>query len=73
MEELTRSVVGETMKPLNILEVEGKVIKDSADVYKVREMGAYKTLTTFKSVEAMEKAVNTSEGYLYKYFGEIRR
>ena len=72
MEELGRSAIGESVKPVDTQAVEEAVKDIIHSVEKVRQMGAYKVLLTFNSIKNKDDFLGRDESTLRGYFAEVR-
>ena len=72
LEQLERSFIGETSKPINFSLLEERLFSEWRCITNIREMGAYKALVTFASKEDREEALNAYMDMLQKYFQEVR-
>ncbi|MED6150381.1 hypothetical protein PIB30_071725 [Stylosanthes scabra] len=70
-ERLNRSLVGETLNPLNFEELSSAVMKDWHTLQEVKMMDSIKLLMTFDTVANMEEAEKSC--YLFNHFIEVRR
>ena len=71
-EELQRSVVGETLIPINYNSLSLKLRKTCPTVCDVRNLGAYKVLVTLASKEDKDQILKEEGGPLRDSFVEIR-
>ena len=72
MEVLSRSIIGETLKPFDVVSVEMKIKKEVTSVSSVKDMGPYKALVSFISKDAMEECLKCSKQPLLEFFDEVR-
>ena len=71
MDKLSKSIIGESIFPVNMEIMEERLRRDWYTIIDVKPMGAYKTLITFETKEDMEDALGSD--FLLNYFKEIRR
>ena len=72
VQELQRSLVGETLKPLELAVVGEDLMNAFPNIESIREMGAYKMLITFCSMESRDEALNERDEILKRHFDDIR-
>ncbi|MED6179712.1 hypothetical protein PIB30_003512 [Stylosanthes scabra] len=70
VEMLKRSLIGESALPLNREDIIPRLYKEWETLREVKEMGPFKMVLTFRSVEDKDKA--RLSPLLLTYFGEIR-
>ena len=71
MNKLSKSIIGESIFPVNIEVMEERLRRDWYTIVDVKPMGAYKTLITFETKEDVEDALGSD--FLLNYFEGIRR
>lgn len=72
LEELERSVVGETLVSIEIQLMEDRLRNIHLSIIYVKELGAYKALITFASREERDKIVKEEGGPLTYFYVEVR-
>lgn len=73
MKWLSRSIGGESLRPVAIESLVDKLDNEWISISKVRDMEAYKTFVTFALKEDMEVAFSSRKELLLDHFVEIRR
>ena len=72
MEWLERSIIGETIKPINFSLMVDRLLNEWRCITSVREMGAFKALVTFETKEDREEAMKSGMELLLQHFAEVR-
>ena len=72
MEWLQRSVIGETIKLMNLCMVANRIMSEWLYVTNVMEMGAYKVLVALAMKEDREEVITSGMDLLLNYFGEVK-
>ena len=72
MEELGRSAVAETTRPIDEQEVEEIMKATIPSIDKIRQMGAYKILITFNSERQRDEVLRQDEPILREYGADLR-
>ena len=70
--EFERSIIGETLFPMDIVLIEAKLRGTFLPFESIRTMGAYKALINFASKEDMYETMKEGVSVLREYFDELR-
>ena len=70
-EKLQRSLVGESLSPINFEEIREKVMYEWFTIEEVKLLGAFKVIIIFSSKQDMEEALESH--YLLNHFSEVRK
>ena len=73
MKKLKRSLIGETLCPIDIQRLKCKLIEDIPSIENVRSMGSYKVLITFLTEVDMEEVLAIGSTFLGQFFKEVKR
>lgn len=71
-ERLGRSIVGETIEPIDFAILRRELIKEGSPVTSVSDLGAYRALVTFESPGKANEAMSKEREVLGKFFAEFR-
>ena len=73
IESLPRSLVCETLAPIDIKDVSKRLMQVFPSITSVKAMGSYKVLITFQSIKDMEDMMLRNNPVLLNQFEEIRK
>lgn len=73
VEWLSRSLVGESIKPIDFDILKEKLYNEWFYLTSVRAMGSYKCLLTFETKEDLEAALSARSELIFSHFDDIRR
>ena len=72
LQTLEKSLIGETLRPVDFKMLSEEVIKNVEGVSEVCELGAYKALIVFESKQSMEEQLSKCNQELSKFFEDVR-